>query len=96
MGQQEFALDILNRFVDSLDEELAKLDQMNSPFQQSLVVAFGHRLKGSAATVSANDICKAFYELEQVAKSGRTEALADQVQLLHAEKRRLKEFVATL
>jgi PAS domain S-box-containing protein len=60
----------VQKFVDKLDGEIDKMEQMYQAGDMAGLMASAHWLKGAAGTVGYNDFTEPAAELEHVAKSG--------------------------
>jgi HPt (histidine-containing phosphotransfer) domain-containing protein len=96
LGEMSFLSDILNEFLESSEAEIEKLSEMaaaESDQEQLRVQA--HRLRGTAATVSAENLTEELRTIERLASEGQLENVPQHVDNVKKEFNRIKEFIAT-
>jgi HPt (histidine-containing phosphotransfer) domain-containing protein len=94
MGNGAFAERIVGRFQQRLTEDLSQLEENIKARQAELAAFAAHRLKGAAATVSAEAVRELAARLEEVARTGDLETAADCVARMRGELDRLVAFTA--
>ena len=76
---------IVGLFVEHTQHELTELEGALARGDATAVSAFGHKLKGGAATVSADALCAAAAVLEGVSRSGSLAEMREQLERVREE-----------
>jgi len=96
MGNLAFAENILARFEERLDVDLAMLETAIDRPDTEGVARVAHRLKGASANVSANGLHDVFSRLEELARTGQLQELPFCMDELRSEWSRFKQAQALL
>lgn len=97
MGQLDFAQEILDDFMESCQRGIDNLRSLDNPSANVTEIerlrAEAHRLKGTSATVAANQLADLFEELESDIKSGNTMDAANRFPSVETEFRNVRRFI---
>jgi HPt (histidine-containing phosphotransfer) domain-containing protein len=96
VGNTGFAERILARFESRCGEDLESLEECRSRQDWGEFGNIAHRLKGSAASVSAAGIAEASEALEELARGECADRIPACLDHLRQEWRRFREFSASL
>ncbi|MFV1966229.1 MAG: Hpt domain-containing protein [Pirellulaceae bacterium] len=96
MGSLSFAEKILSRFESRCFDDLQALEQCQAQHDLAEIGNLAHRLKGSAACVSAPGIADTSEELEDLVQAERYEEIPACLERLRQEWQRFSQFSASL
>jgi len=95
MGNRKLASKALKIFESSLTKDVSALHESMSKGDAKAVAASAHKLKGSAANVSAEQVRSVAAELEKLARADALSQAGNSLDQLDREVRRFQEFLST-
>jgi CheY-like chemotaxis protein len=95
MGNRKLASKALKIFESSLTKDVSALHESMSKGDAKAVAASAHKLKGSAANVSAEQVRSVAAQLEKLARADALSQAGDSLDQLDREVRRFQEFLST-
>ena len=91
MGDEALSDRILSRFLDSTPQQIESVRQSLNAGNATAAKRTAHALKGAAANVSAEQLRRVAFELEQAANAGNLEAANGHLAELQSQFERLKK-----
>ncbi len=95
-GDREFAVELLNEFVDSLTREIAALNLSLEKKDAEGIRYRAHSLKGSALNLAAREFARLASLCENAARNGQFEEIETTLPLLSYEAETLQSIVLSL
>jgi HPt (histidine-containing phosphotransfer) domain-containing protein len=96
MGNLDFVQRVLEKFEQRVPEELAELERLVALNDGEEVARVAHRLKGTSANVSADGLCQAAAEIEDLGRTGRVADVPGGIEHLRGEWKKYLNCVSTL
>jgi len=96
LNDRGFVRELLEIFQKQAEAELPKLRDAGESGDMSQLCGLAHKLKGSAANVSAFSLNRLFTELEKVAREGPANRVAGLISEVESEIRRCGQFIAEI
>ncbi|OEU49226.1 MAG: hypothetical protein BA861_11740 [Desulfobacterales bacterium S3730MH5] len=92
MGDAGFLFEVLKEFLENVRGQIATIGQAISRGDAEVVRNEAHSIKGGAANLTANELSKIAFELENIGKSGNLEGGIQVLQKLETEFHRLEAY----
>jgi len=96
LNDRGFVRELLEIFQKQAEVELPRLRDAGESGDMSQLCGLAHKLKGSAANVSAFSLNRLFTELEKVAREGPANRVAGLISEVESEIRRCGQFIAEI
>ena len=93
-GDEEFLMEAMENFFENVTSQIGAMRQAISDGDAEVVRREAHSIKGGAANLTANELSRIAFELENIGKSGMLEGGIDALQKLEREFFRLERFFA--
>ncbi|MCP4673205.1 MAG: Hpt domain-containing protein [Desulfobacula sp.] len=77
MGKKEILNKVINVFLENARDQIKTLRQAIIDSDPDVVKKEAHTIKGGAANITANELSKIAFELENIGKSGELKGAAD-------------------
>jgi HPt (histidine-containing phosphotransfer) domain-containing protein len=94
LGNERLARDIVVRFRDRIEDDVARLQGALRRHDTADLVAVAHRLKGAAASLSADRLTEAARGIEEAARAGHLEQVSHWLNQFMTEGKALSRYVA--
>ncbi len=94
LGNERLAREVIVRFHDRVEEDVALLQGALRRQDKGELVAVAHRLKGAAASLSANRLTEAASAMEEEARAGCLEQVSHWLSQFQSEGKALSRYVA--
>ena len=95
-GDREFLMEVLNGFLENVRAQIETIRQAISDGDADAVRREAHSIKGSAANLTADELSRIAFELENIGKSGALEEGIGCLKRLEKEFYRLEGYVRNL
>ncbi len=89
----EFLKDLLDDFFKQVDKRISIMEKALLDNDYQVIKIEAHAIKGGAANLSANNLSKAAYNLEEALKTNAFDKNSDGIEKIKNEFFRLKEYV---
>ena len=93
-GDKEFLIEVLEGFLGNVKSQIGIIRQAISDGDTEVVRKEAHSIKGGAANLTAEDLSRVAFELENIGKSGNLEQTPDILDRLEEEFHRLEMFAS--
>ncbi|MCP4576228.1 MAG: PAS domain S-box protein [Deltaproteobacteria bacterium] len=93
-GDEAFLMEVLEGFIGNVTSQIGIIREAISDGDSEIVRREAHSIKGGAANLTADELSKIAFELENIGRSGMLEEGIDSLQKLEREFFRLERFVA--
>ena len=94
-GEKEILVEVLNGFLKNVASQIKAIRRAISAGNAELVRKEAHSIKGGAANLSANNLARVAFELEDIAKSGTLERGHEVVDRVEREFHRLEAYAGS-
>jgi CheY-like chemotaxis protein/HPt (histidine-containing phosphotransfer) domain-containing protein len=91
-GDREFLMEVLNGFLDNVRAQIGTIRQAISDGDAEVVRGEAHSIKGGAANLTADELSRIVFELENIGKSGLLEGGTEVLERLEREFHRLEVY----
>jgi len=85
MGNIELAERVLGKFQERLPDDMAGLEESLRQGDTAKAAVIAHRIKGSAASVSADGLSEIAAQIEELSRIGRAADIPPRLERLHGE-----------
>lgn len=89
----EFLKSLIDEFLEQVEQRISVMEKAVADKDTEILKREAHAIKGGAANLTANDLSKAAWDLEDICKSGVLNKSSESVEKIKKEFFRLKEYV---
>ena len=93
LGNERLAREVIVRFHDRIEEDVARLQGALRRQDTTELAAVAHRIKGAAASLSANRLTEAASGMEEGARAGHLQQVSHWLQRFKSEGKALSRYV---
>ncbi len=91
-GDEEFLMEVLEGFLDNVRAQIGTIHQAISSGDAEVVRKEAHSIKGGAANLTADELSRIAFKLENIGKSGLLEGGTEVLERLEREFHRLEVY----